>query len=253
MRVYLSRFVCGAVEENLQRMASEAERAARGEAELVVFPELFLTGYRQLIPPVVARQHFASLSRAFPSQLFCFGTFTEDGYNRLTLWHGGQEVAQYDKVHLFLPNREDLLWREGTRYVAVKCSWGTVGLLTCNDVRFPEQARSLVLSGGANILLVVAWWPWRRDHVWRTLLQARAMENASWVLGCCIEASIFADEPFAGAGNYAFDPVGTPILPTEDTFYELSLASPPPVLVDPRKSYREIRQVITVAVGGEDS
>lgn len=247
MRAYLSRFVCGRVEENLQRLEDEAARAAACGARLAMFPELFLTGYRQLLPPVVAREKFAQLSRSHPEQVFVFGTISEEGYNRLTVWQAGRELAFYDKVHLFRPNREHELWREGDRYVAVRFPWATAGLLTCNDVRFPEQARALVLEGGASVLLVVAWWPWRRDHIWRTLLQARAIENASWVLGCCIAASTNPDEPFAGAGNYAFDPLGNPIPTSDDVTYDLALDTPPPVLVDPRHTAKHVTEVVTVS------
>ncbi len=243
MRAYLSRFVCSSVAENLRRLEWECQRAASLNAELVVFPELFLTGYRQELPPQRAREYFARLSRTWPEPVFVFGTLSEEGFNRLTVWRAGEQLAFYDKVHLFRPNGEHELWQEGTRYLAVALPFARLGLLTCNDVRFPEQARALVLQAGATVLLVVAWWPWRRDHLWRTLLQARAIENASWVLGCCIGSCINPEEPFVGAGNYAFDPLGNPILPAEDVLFELSLDSPPPVLVDPRQTYREVSAV----------
>jgi predicted amidohydrolase len=241
MRVYLSRFVCGGLEENFQRLEEEAQRAA--SAELAVFPELFLTGYRLELAPARAREHFARLSRTYPKTLFAFGTISEEGKNRLTLWLAGEQVAFYDKVHLFRPNQEHRLWQEGDTYVAVETPFGRLGLLTCNDIRFPEQARQLVLQGGAHILLAVAWWPWRRDHIWRTLLQARAIENASWVLGCCIAACTNPQEPFAGAGNYAFDPLGQQLLPVDDLTYQLDLQNPPPVLVDPRETFRPVENL----------
>lgn len=243
MRAYLSRFVCGLVEENLKRLELEVSRAVTEGADLVVFPELFLTGYRQSLEALRAREAFFRLSAAHPKTVFVFGAVVEDGYNRVTVWQQGTEIAHYHKVHLFQPNREHELWHEGDRYVAVKLPWATLGLLTCNDVRFPEQARALVLQGGANVLLAVAWWPWRRDHVWRTLLQARAIENASWVLGCCIAACTNPQEPFAGAGNYAFDPLGNPVPTNNDVVFELALHNPPPILVDPRKCAREIDKV----------
>lgn len=247
MRAYLSRFVCGLVEENLQRLRLEVSRAAAERADLVVFPELFLTGYHQNLPAPQAREVFSQLSAAHPQTVFVFGAVVEEGFNRLTVWQAGKEIAHYHKVHLFQPNREHELWREGDRYVAVQLPWATFGLLTCNDVRFPEQARALVLEGGANVLVAVAWWPWRRDHIWRTLLQARAIENASWVLGCCIAACTNPEEPFAGAGNYAFDPLGNPIYPADDVTFVLPLDSPPPVLVDPRQSAKHVEKVVTIA------
>lgn len=254
MRAYLSRFVCSLVEENLLRLELEVSRAAAEKADLVVFPELFLTGYRQNLPPLRARETFSRLSAAHPQTVFVFGAVVEEGFNRLTVWQAGKEIAHYHKVHLFQPNREHELWREGDRYVALRLPWATLGLLTCNDVRFPEQARALVLEGGANVLVAVAWWPWRRDHIWRTLLQARAIENASWVLGCCIAACTNPEEPFAGAGNYAFDPLGNPVPSNNDSTYDLRLESPPPVLVDPRKTAKTIRNVVTISgeeMGGD--
>lgn len=245
MRVYLSRFVCGSVEENLQRTVLEVERAASQQARLVVFPELFLTGYRQQVAPQQARKLFSQLSQENPETTFVFGTITEEGKNRLTVWLAGSQVGFYDKVHLFRPNREEEIWQEGNRYAVVSAPFGKLGLLTCNDMRFPEQARELVLRGKAQLLLAVAWWPWRRDHIWRALLQARAIENASWVLGCCIVASTNPKEPFAGAGNYVFDPLGNPVLSADDTTYELALESPPSILVDPRDTYRTVGQVVT--------
>ena len=52
----------------------------------------------------------------------------------------------------------------------------------CYDLRFPEAFRSVVRRG-AEVLVVIANWPEpRRDH-WRTLLQARAIENQCYVVG----------------------------------------------------------------------
>ena len=189
MNVYLSRWVCLGVEANLRRAGEESAQAVEAGAALVVFPEIFLTGYGRALAPARARAAFAGISEAHPGVVFAFGSFTEERRNRMTIWRDGGEVARYDKVHLFGPNDEPRIWKGGDRYVAVRTGGWTIGLLTCNDVRFPEQARALRLSAGCDALLVVAWWPWRRDHVWRTLLQARAIENGLWVIGCCVAAS----------------------------------------------------------------
>ena len=97
----------------------------------------------------------------------------------MTVWRAGKEIAHYDKVHLFEPNGELDLWKAGENYVAVDLGHFKMGLINCNDLRFPEQAMALRLEADCNVFAVVAWWPWRRDHVWRTLLRARAIENRS--------------------------------------------------------------------------
>lgn len=240
MKVHLSRFVCTDPESNLRRCRSEAQTAAQGGADLVVFPESFLHGYTRAIDPEAARQVFREVSGDHPARLFAFGSFTEEGRNRMTLWQGGEEAARYDKVHLFLPNGEATLWRPGQAYATLAFRDWTLGLLNCNDVRFPEQARALRLQGRCDLLLAVAWWPWRRDHVWSTLLRARAIENGVFAVGCCVSASEYPGEPFSGAGNHAFDPLGGALPTADDHTYFLDRDLLRQVMVDPLETAVEI-------------
>jgi predicted amidohydrolase len=218
-------------------------RAVSEGAELVVFPELFLTGYTRPLEPEVARSLFAEVSGAAPEALLIFGSISEARRNRVTAWCGGRELAAYDKVHLFAPNGEFDLWQPGNRYVAFDWQGLRVGLMNCNDVRFPEQARALKLEAKCDMLVVPAWWPWRRDHIWSTLLRARAAENQVWVLGCCIAGSASPDEHFAGAGNHVFDPSGEPVRTADDRTYELDVEHPPPSIVDPIERFVAIDRV----------
>jgi omega-amidase len=249
MRVYLTRWVCLEVESNLERLAEEGARGADSGARLVVFPEAFLHGYTQKVPPARVRETFQSISEAHSEVAFVFGSFTEERRNRVTVWRGGREVARYDKVHLFEPNDEAALWDPGDRYAAVTIDGWTLGLLTCNDVRFPEQARALRMNAQCVALLAVAWWPWRRDDVWRTLLRARAIENGVFVVGCSVAASEHAAERFAGAGNYVFDPHGLPVTTVDDRSYALDPARASGLLVDPLECYRKVEEVEVFASG----
>ena len=243
MRVYLSRWVCLDVESNLRRVAEESEQAVAAGARLVVFPESFLHGYSRTVEAERVRQTFSAISAVHPNIAYVFGSFTEERRNRTTVWRAGDEVARYDKVHLFAANDEARLWDEGDRYAAVRVDSFTWGLVTCNDLRFPEQSRALRRDAGCEGLLVVAWWPWRRDHVWRTLLRARAIENGVWVVGCCVAASEFPAERFAGAGNYVFDPHGEPVRTRDDRLYDLDPARAGGLVVDPVASIRDILDV----------
>ena len=243
MRAYLSRWVCLDFESNLRRAEEESRGAAQAGAELVVFPEAFLHGYTGFVDPARVRDTFARISGQHPRVAFAFGSFTEDRRNRMTVWRGGHEAARYDKVHLFGPNGEPAIWDAGDRYAAVRLDGWTVGLVNCNDVRFPEQARTLRLEARCNALLAIAWWPWRRDHVWRTLLRARAIENGVWVIGCCVAAGDNPGERFAGAGNHVFDPHGEPVRTSDDRNYILDPTRADGLLVDPLETYREITTV----------
>jgi len=243
MKVYLSRWVCQDVESNLSRFRTEAVRAVGAGASVVIFPELFLTGYSRSVDLVAVRELFTQISTDAPKVLFVFGSISEDRHNRVTVWSNGEQIAFYDKVHLFRPNGEFDLWDQGDRYVAFKWRSLTIGLMNCNDLRFPEQARALALEARCDMLIAPAWWPWRRDWVWSTLLQARAIENGVWVMGCCIAGSVFPDEDFAGAGNHIFDPLGEAVRTADDVLYELDLESPPTPVVDPVGEAVVIRRV----------
>jgi predicted amidohydrolase len=227
------------VELNLKRLREEALTGAKTGAEMVVFPELFLTGYTRPLDPQIARDIFAEVSAAAPEVLFVFGSISEARHNRVTVWSEGYQLAFYDKVHLFHPNGEHELWDAGQSYVAFEWRDLRIGLVNCNDIRFPEQARALKLEGQCDVLVVPAWWPWRRDHIWSTLLQA-------WVLGCCIAGSVEEIE-FAGAGNHVFDPSGEPVRTADDRSYELDLDNPPPTIVDPAENYVEIGRVEVIS------
>lgn len=243
MKAYLSRWVCQDVESNLRRFEAEVARAVKAGAEIVVFPELFLTGYSRSVDVADARERFARISADAPEVLFVFGSISEDRRNRVTVWSRGAQIAFYDKVHLFRPNGEFDFWAPGDRYVAFKWNDLTIGLMNCNDLRFPEQARALVLEARCDMLIAPAWWPWRRDWVWSTLLRTRAIENGVWMLGCCIAGSVFEGEDFAGAGNHIFDPLGEAVRTADDVLYDLSIENPPQLIVDPREEAIEIPKV----------
>ena len=103
----------------------------------------------------------------------------------------GQELARYQKAHLFdvdLPDgniyHESGLVLAGTEIPPVHHSevLGNLGLSVCYDVRFPEFYRALT-QAGANVLFVPAAFTafTGKDH-WQVLLQARAIENTSYVI-----------------------------------------------------------------------
>lgn len=112
-------------------------------------------------------------------------------FNRSTYYDPeGQQVAGYDKIHLFdVDLEEDESYRE-SEYVKAGTpepvvykddQIGNWGLTVCYDLRFPELYRKLVGSG-AEILSVPSAFTYTtgQDH-WRPLLRARAIENSCYV------------------------------------------------------------------------
>ena len=101
----------------------------------------------------------------------------------------GEELARYDKRYLFdvtLDSGEEYFesayTKEGEYIVSVDTKIGRVGLTVCYDLRFPELYRALV-SEGANIFMVPSAFSVTTGPVhWLPLLQARAIENFSYVI-----------------------------------------------------------------------
>lgn len=103
----------------------------------------------------------------------------------------GQELARYQKIHLFdveLPDGN--VYHESKKVLAGRDipalyrspQLGNLGLSVCYDVRFPEFYRFLTKEG-ANVLFVPAAFTafTGKDH-WQVLLQARAIENTCYVI-----------------------------------------------------------------------
>jgi predicted amidohydrolase len=95
----------------------------------------------------------------------------------------------YRKVHLYdaFGHRESDRLEPGAASappLVVDVDGLRVGVMTCYDLRFPESARRLVDAGATALAVPAAWAAGEhKAHAWRTLLQARAIENVAYVLG----------------------------------------------------------------------
>lgn len=96
--------------------------------------------------------------------------------------------AVYRKLHLYdaFGQRESDWVEAGTPSVPETFEVGGLGfaLMTCYDLRFPEVARVLA-DAGAHVVLTAAEWVRGplKEHHWRTLVHARAIENTLYVAG----------------------------------------------------------------------
>lgn len=95
-------------------------------------------------------------------------------------------VATYRKLHLYDAfGQRESDWVEAGEVAApetFEVDDLTIALMTCYDVRFPEVAR-LLADAGADVVAVPAEWVRGplKEHHWRTLLHARAIENTLYV------------------------------------------------------------------------
>ncbi len=181
----------GEVDGNVETARRGIRQLAGQGADLVLLPELFSCGFDyERISGHAARtpEILVSLSETARQEgLVIAGSLPEaDGegiYNSLyVLDADGKTAAKYRKIHLFPLIAEDRHFYPGSEAVVCSTRLGTLGLMICFDLRFPELCRTLALQG-ARIVLVSAQWPARRIDHWDALLRARAIENQLFVLG----------------------------------------------------------------------
>ncbi|QGN37177.1 deaminated glutathione amidase [Klebsiella oxytoca] len=106
--------------------------------------------------------------------------------NTLVALRGGKIIAQYQKLHLYdaFSMQESRLVDAGRQIPPlIEVDGMRVGLMTCYDLRFPELALSLALSGAQIIVLPTAWVNGAlKEHHWATLLAARALDTTCYIV-----------------------------------------------------------------------
>lgn len=159
-----------------------------GATDLVVLPEMFTTGFSMTPersaepaqgPTLEWMQNWAAkLGAALCGSV----AIEEDGeyVNRLFWVEPDGRWQHYDKRHLFRMGQEHEHYRAGReRRVIAYRGWRVLPTV-CYDLRFPVWCRN---RNDYDLMLCVANWPGVRRHPWRTLLQARAIENQCYVAG----------------------------------------------------------------------
>lgn len=106
-------------------------------------------------------------------------------YNRLIWMLPNGQFGYYDKRHLFAYAGEHNNFTPGNRRLIASVKGWKINLIICYDLRFPVWARQAGEDGQPeyDLLICVANWPNKRVHAWKTLLQARAIENQCFVAG----------------------------------------------------------------------
>jgi len=209
----------GEPEANLARVSAWTAEAARRGSALVLFPELWSTGYdlenwqRHASPPGQGMfPRLAGLAREHHIALGGSVLEVRDGkaYNAFALFDAeGALSATYRKTHLFRLMDEEKWLAPGEGLEMVEAEWGLTGLGVCYDLRFPELFRHYALRG-ARLVLLPAEWPARRAYHWQTLLRARAIENQMFLAGCN-RVGESKGEVFGG-GSAVIDPWGEAVV-----------------------------------------
>lgn len=164
------------------------------KTDLIVLPEMFTTGFTmeaatQAEEPDGATVQWMQNLAAEKQAAVCGSLVIKDGahyYNRLYWVLPSGEQKTYDKRHLFNYAGEGEVYQAGTERLIVEYKGWRICPLVCYDLRFPVWSRN---ANAYDLLLYVAHWPKKRSFHWKHLLQARAIENQSYVLGVNVVGS----------------------------------------------------------------
>jgi len=202
--------------------------------EVVILPEMFSTGF-SMAPERLAESmdgdtvQWMAATAAKHRIILTGSLIIEDEgkyYNRLIWMQPDGRHYHYDKRHLFGYSQEDQHYQAGAKKLIVQVKGWKICPLVCYDLRFPVWARNV--GGEYDVLLYVANWPQRRSLAWKTLLQARAIENQAYCIGVNRVGEDGAGIVYSG-DSAVFDPLGNALLApvTEAGVYTITLEKEP--------------------------
>ena len=168
-------------------------REIPGKPEVVLLPEMFSTGFSmnpELLAETMEGEAVSWMKRvSAEKKIILAGSLiiSENGkfYNRLIWMLPTGQMGIYDKRHRFAFAGEDEKYTAGSQRLIASVKGWKVNLMVCYDLRFPVWARQQTNGSQPeyDVLIYVANWPEKRAHAWKTLLQARAIENQCYVVG----------------------------------------------------------------------
>lgn len=178
------------------KMLEEKINSIKEKTEVIILPEMFSTGFSMnaaRLAESMEGETIAWMKRmAAEKKIILTGSIIieENGnfYNRLVWMLPSGKVGLYDKKHLFAYANEDSHYTSGNKRLIASVKGWKINLLVCYDLRFPVWSRQSYKPGQSpdleyDVLIYAANWPESRSHAWKTLLQARAIENQCFCIG----------------------------------------------------------------------
>ena len=180
-------------EANFDTVRRLLTKSAVEPGSLIVLPEMFSTGFSMDVAKVAeskksgTEKFLSSIAWQYESHVIG-GIVSKDpssrmGRNELAVYDpSGRPVALYQKNYTFSYPDESNHYQPGDGLAMFKWHDFNVCPVICYDLRFPELFRQGV-NNGADLFTVSANWPDARLRHWKTLLDARAIENLACVVG----------------------------------------------------------------------
>jgi NAD+ synthase (glutamine-hydrolysing) len=198
LRIALAQIdtVVGDIPGNVAKVQEHIARARHQQAELVLFPELTVTGY----PPedLLLKEHFLADARAAVDRLAAetrdvvalvgFPERAEDVYNAMAVLADGRVHGVYRKS--YLPNYgvfdEDRYFQSGSRGGVVELGDVTLGLTICEDIWEPGPPLSDEALAGATVIINLSASPYHagKGLEREQMLMQRARDSLAAVVFC---------------------------------------------------------------------
>ena len=151
--------------------------------DVIILPEMFTTGFTMNTSLAETMNGKTVSWMKSYENFYLMGSIIikEDDkfYNRF-LSVKSDNIEYYDKRHLFAFAGENKFFTAGTDRKIVTINGWRILLQTCYDLRFPVFSRN---KKDYDAIVYIASWPAKRSQHWKSLLQARAIENQAYVIG----------------------------------------------------------------------
>jgi predicted amidohydrolase len=185
---------CSIYWENIGKNLDEFGKrldSVTNKPDIIIFPEMFTTGF-SMNTEVAELMNGQAVSwmknKSAVSRCIIAGSLfiCEDGkyFNRFVWMYPDGRIETYDKRHLFKMGNEHEIMSCGARKKIVEYQGWKINLQICYDLRFPVWSKNRFKneSYDFDVLVYIANWPEIRNHAYKTLTIARAIENQSYVI-----------------------------------------------------------------------
>jgi omega-amidase len=235
--------------KNIDRAFELIGQAAMNGADLAVLPEIFYFPYdlfeiKRIGDMSRLLERFSAEARRHEIYL-CTGSMAIKGPDGLTntahlISPDGAVVLTYTKSHLFEMSlkgakiREALIFSAGDRFPVAQTDLGAIGILVCYDIRFPEAARRLALTGAELLLVPADFNDVTGPAHWHVMHRSRAIENQVFLVA--VSQARNPEARYAAYGHsMVVSPWGDVIAEAGDTETIIYADLDPRVLEDTRK------------------
>lgn len=175
--------------DNMSKVKHYIEEASSAGVNLLVFPEMTLTGFSMEITKTAESNNetiefFKQMAIRYNINLG-FGwaeAVQSKARNHFSVVSPeGEVLSDYVKIHPFSYAGENEHFIPGNTVKIFTINGVKISPLICYDLRFPEVFQAV--SNQSDVIIVIANWPEPRKDHWQTLLKARAIENQAYIAG----------------------------------------------------------------------